>query len=313
MKELKNLFYLLAFVLAFAACSSDDGDGEGGSEEVNVNKNTVTTEAAVTRLEFPKLKGGNSVVIVHHVNNTTFDKDGVNYSVEWDCDKKSQRWSCYILTSTNKKKNVSRYYGNPQYPNDPELQTGQYWDTDYIYNSYYGTSKNENTSFDHGHIVPSNDRLYSSEINYQTFYLTNMQPQYKVFNGSHSAHEYKGLWINMENFVYGLKLSSTDTLYICKGGTIDKDDQILTKINDKLIVPKYFFAALLLKNSLGYRALGFWFPHTNEYHGDDSLADYAVTIDKLEELTGIDFFCNLPDDVENKVERSIATNAWGIK
>jgi len=32
------------------------------------------------------------------------------------------------------------------------------------------------------------------------------------------------------------------------------------------------------------------------------LADYAHNIEELEALTGFDFFCNLPDDVEKAVE-----------
>ncbi|MDY4499614.1 MAG: hypothetical protein SPE04_08590 [Prevotella sp.] len=43
--------------------------------------------------------------------------------------------------------------------------------------------------------------------------------------------------------------------------------------------------------------------------GDD-LKKYVVSIDRLEELTGIDFFCNLPDDIENKVEAQTYTVSW---
>ena len=32
------------------------------------------------------------------------------------------------------------------------------------------------------------------------------------------------------------------------------------------------------------------------------LADYVVNIAELQRLTGIDFFCNLPDNLENEVE-----------
>lgn len=305
MKNLKLLLYLITLCLMFSSCGNDDNDDNTGqgNEEVNLNKNNVTTDAAVARLEFPRLKGGNNKVIVYRTNSAQYDKDRVNYSVEWDCDKKSQRWSCYILTTDNKKKNTERYYGDPQYPNDSKnLTTSQYIAQDHIYGS----------GFDHGHICPSNDRLYSSDANYQTFYMTNMQPQYSVFNGSDKNHKYKGLWINMESFVHNVKMIPGDTLFVCKGGTIDKEEHILKRISGKLIVPKYFFSAILLKNSQGYRALGFWFEHTNIYHGDDSLAGYAVTIDRLEELTGIDFFCNLPDNTENKVESSIALKAWGM-
>ena len=312
-------FFSLLAIATLSACGGDDNNDSSNSNKgtentsSNDNQNVVTTESAVARLEFPHLHGGSSVVIVHRTGTDgTYDPDNVNFSTEWDCDLKSQRWSCYTLTKTNKVQKVSRYYGDPQYPNDPALTSSQQLDQDYYYGSSYGTSSNkQDISFDHGHICPSNDRRYTSEANYQTFYLTNMQPQYKVFNGSHPNYS-TGLWLKMENFVNKLGLSSTDTLYVCKGGTIDKEENILTRISGKLIVPKYFFVALLLKNSLGYRAIGFWFPHTNVYHGDDALATYAVTIDKLEELTGIDFFCNLPDKTEKQVESSYVTKPWGL-
>lgn len=55
MKQIKIYLFALLAVLSMAACSSDDGDGNG-SNEINTNKNEVTTDKAVTRLEFPKLK-----------------------------------------------------------------------------------------------------------------------------------------------------------------------------------------------------------------------------------------------------------------
>lgn len=302
--------------LTLTSCGGDDNgndDGSNGGNGGNVrnfNCNIATvSNPEITGLQYPRLRGGNSKVITHSSKGF-----GVNYSVEWDSDIKSQRWTCYILTKENSKKKVSRYYGdkdaipgaaNSSYPFDPNLSAGEYWDDDY----YYGSG------FDHGHICPSNDRLYNNEVNYQTFFLTNMQPQYSVFNGSSSAHKFSGLWINMEDFVYntGKNLKDGDTLFICKGGTIDKESQILTRIKGKLIVPKYFFCTLLLKDSRGLRTLGFWFEHSNVYHGDDPLVDYTMTIDEIEQLTGIDFFCNLPDDTEEKVEKKCYPIDWGLK
>lgn len=319
MKQIKIYLFALLAVLSMAACgSSNDGDGNGsgsgsgsgtggGSSVINTNKNEVTTDKAVTRLEFPKLKGGNSIVIVHRDgNNSAYDPDNVNFSTEWDCDLKSQRWSCYIITKKNRAKNTDRYYNkNNQYPNDPALTSAQRWEKDYIYSS----------GFDHGHICNSNDRLYSANANYQTFYLTNMQPQYSVFNGSDPAHKYEGLWIKMENYLHGFKLNDTDTMYVCKGGTIDKEEHILKRIQGNLIVPKYFFVAVLVKKMVNgqafYKSIGMWFPHTNVYHGDDKLSDYTMSIKDLEEKTGIDFFCNLPDNIEQDVESKKILSDWG--
>jgi endonuclease G len=43
-----------------------------------------------------------------------------------------------------------------------------------------------------------------------------------------------------------------------------------------------------------------------------NFGDYAISIDELEQRTGIDFFCNLPDAVEDKVEAELDMGFWGI-
>ena len=42
------------------------------------------------------------------------------------------------------------------------------------------------------------------------------------------------------------------------------------------------------------------------------IGTHAVSIDELERLTGIDFFPNLPDKVENAVEATAQKTAWGF-
>ena len=97
---------------------------------------------------------------------------------------------------------------------------------------------------------------------------------------------------------------------MCKGGTIDSESMILERIKGQLIVPKYFFMALLEKNANGYKALAFWTEHLNHTVPNAHLADYAITIDALEEKTGIDFFCNVPDCIENIVEARYTRSSW---
>lgn len=299
MNILKTAPFLL--LLALAACGSDNDGDDGGASSNNANSNFANPVSATHRLEFPRVKGGTSIVLVH-----TIDGGEVNYSVEWDTDKKSTRWSCYELYASNRKtgklpngQNVTRYTSSTdQYPQDPLLEEQYRWTVDPFRRSGY----------DHGHLCPSADRLNTQKANIQTFYLTNMMPQVNGFNA--------GVWANMEACVRNMiTVSSTDTLFIVKGGTIDDGSQYTTmdRTGGKLIIPKYYYMALLMHNSSGYKAMGFWIEHKSS--NDTDLAKYVVNIDELERLTGLDFFCNLPDDIENRVEGLDVENvkrAWRL-
>ena len=316
----------LLCILAFTACGSDGGDDNGGGGSSSSSKNQNQNPAsgydtnksglnATQRMEFPSIStpSGNYYIIVHTLSNSAntttvngksmlFDKDGVNFCTIWDKDKKSQLCSCYQL-HRGFGGNYKRVIGL-QYPQDDDLPS-QYRIDDYI----------KNSGFQHGHILPQTERTFSYDANKQTNYMTNMQPQYGQFNGyDDKDNSHTGLWLLMENKVQKLanNLGSTDTLFICKGGTI-QDGQVLMKIKDKMIVPKYFFMAVLKKSSTGYHAFGFWTEHLNSYvPASTNLKQYAMSIDELEKKTGMDFFCNLPDDVEKSVEANFYPLYFGF-
>ena len=172
----------------------------------------------------------------------------------------------------------------------------------------------KSSGYDHGHICPSADRQGSFNANYQTFFLTNMQPQYNSFNA--------GVWSVMEAKVREWAKSSTcDTLYVAKGGTIDKAENIYewicngshqkTKVNANHIpVPKYYFMAVMSRKGNDLKAIGFWV----EYNATNkTLSTYVKTIDQLEELTGINFFKNVPEAQQTEVESSFGVlSDWNL-
>ena len=320
MKTTKFLSLLLFAALALTSCGDDNEDiiikpgGGGSSSEAgsNSNKNTSGPAEAMYRYEFPKLKGGSSVVVVHKsiLNKNTRD-EGVNYCVEWDYAIHAQRWSCYQLYSSinyHTSYNVSRYYADNdgslsstcQYPNDPDLPSQYRLTAD----PYKGSG------YDHGHICPSADRLRATECNYQTFYITNMQPQTKPFNGSdkNTPAEYSP-WFRIEERTRSWA-GKFDTLYVCKGGVIGNSTKTIGSGTNKIPVPSYFFVALLGKIGSTYKAIGFWMEHLGSYSEKKALSNYAVNIDQLEQLAGFDFFCNLPDEIENAAEKSFKASDW---
>lgn len=301
---LKSLLPLLLTFFFITSCGDDDDDKGSYNVENNANRNDTSQEPALQRLEFPKVKGGSNIVIIH----TTNDKWGINYSVEWDCQKKSQRWSCYQMHSGNYGGSNSRVVDGYLFDEDlPNHSTNYVTDNDGFNIDPFWSS-----GYDHGHICPNADRKYSREANRQTFFLTNMQPQRNIFNA--------GIWLKMENKLTNSWWPKTngDTLYVVKGGTIDSEDNIIeyicnrqksaTSKNGLIPVPKYFFMALLRKNSMGYKGLAFWVEHLNENHSSDPLDNYVINIRELERRTGIDFFCNLPDKTEEEVETMSVEN-----
>lgn len=298
---------LLLSAFTFTACGDDDDEEGDGNPAVQVdkkNKNANIPSVAngynkvIKRTEFPALKqGGKQKVLVYRMKSTAYDKDGVNFSVEWDCDKRSQRWTCYQMHKgySGKYTRVSNFYFDTT-----NLNSNEYWG-EYTYFPGY----------DRGHICPSGDRTASEEMNAQTFVMTNMQPQYHKFNGFDDSGN-NGLWVRMENQLrkWADKLSATDTIFVCKGGTIDSETNIITRINGKLIVPKYFYMAILRKSSFGYAGMAFWSEQKNEWRTNETLGKHAISIAELEKRTGIDFFCNLPDDVEAQVEKTFNPSVW---
>ena len=55
------------------------------------------------------------------------------------------------------------------------------------------------------------------------------------------------------------------------------------------------------------KAIGFIFPNNAIHH---ELEQYVKTVDEVEEITGFDFFHNLPDETESKVESYSNLKIW---
>ena len=92
-------------------------------------------------------------MLVHHANVPN-SQESVNYALEWDGEKKANRWTCYQMYASNRVSNTSRYESDDnQYPQDPDLPQAYRWETDPFRRSGY----------DHGHLCPSADRLYSGQ------------------------------------------------------------------------------------------------------------------------------------------------------
>lgn len=158
MNKFNHFLFPLFAILALASCSDDNGSKESAEANVNANQyigmstvGNLMMPPEISRLEFPKVKGGSSMIIVHKalLNKRTGER-GVNFCTEWDTSKKSLRWSCYQMYRGVSETHTSRYRSDTnQYPRDENIPSAYQFDRDPFWR----------TGYDHGHICPSADRL----------------------------------------------------------------------------------------------------------------------------------------------------------
>lgn len=200
-----------------------------------------------------------------------------NYSFAWSQKDLVSVWIAYPLNKTYTQKNVDR---TDAWAYDPvlgkKLSSAPF--------SYYAGD------YARGHQLPSADRLCSTSANKQTFYGTNIVPQLNEHN--------EGIWSNLEGKVREIA-NSSDTTYVVTGCVVEGSEEITTDSDNKnMTVPVAFFKALLRYQKgakTEWAGAAFYTEHKNYTNKD--LKAISMSIDELEELTGIDFFVNLPAKV----------------
>ena len=250
-----------------------------------------STDEYAWRLEYPHINtaSGNQRVV------KAVSTYGITYSLEWDNNLIANRWTCYTMCAKNNATNVGR---KDAFKADDAVTVSP------------SDSYTNSSTYSRGHLCPSADRVASRDQNSQTFYMTNLQPQYQNHNG--------GVWATLEGYVRSKwqPTNNTDTLYVVKAATIENvtlnnttSTGIITYTTDgaghTLVVPKYFYMAFLYydKSANSYKAFALWTEHLNSNNPSAAtVINNRISIDELELRTGIDFFCNLPDDIEATVE-----------
>ena len=123
--------------------------------------------------------------------------------------------------------------------------------------------------------------------------MVNMIPQHKANN--------REVWRELE--IYSRKLVDRGfTLHSFAGG----NGQIKTINKGKISVPEYTWKVILVENKRSgeVEAIAVIMPNSEKVKKTD-WTDYLVTVDKVESVTGYDFFAYLSNDVESEIESKI--------
>ena len=197
-----------------------------------------------------------------------------NYSFGWSQEDRVALWVAYPLCKLYTNGSAGR---TNEWALDPLL--GE--DSAAPFGGYAG-------SYARGHQLPSADRQCCYEANAQTFYGTNMTPQLNAHN--------EGIWADLEGRVRGWA-NTSDTTYVVTGVVVSPSSKKEKDSYGKSVtVPDAYFKAVLKyskSSTLGmWNAAAFYLEH-KAYSGNVG-KEHSMSVDKLEEITGIDFFVNLP-------------------
>ena len=244
--------------------SGDHGSGDNGSGNADLTKTGW--------LELPAMDNPNLGYYTHSfkMNGKTYR----NYSFGWSQKDRVALWVAYPLCKLYTNGSAGR---TNAWALDPLL--GE--DSAAPFGGYAG-------DYARGHQLPSADRQCCYEANAQTFYGTNMTPQL-------NAHNEK-IWADLEGKVRGYA-NTSDTTYVVTGVMVSASSEIQRdSYGNKVTVPDAYFKAVLKyskSSTLGaWNAAAFYLEH-RAYSGSVS-KEHSMSIDELEEMTGIDFFVNLP-------------------
>lgn len=148
-----------------------------------------------------------------------------------------------------------------------------------------------------GHMAPAGDFKWSDDAMWETFYYTNCVPQNTKLNN--------GSWNVLENKVrsYANKYGK---VYVVTGPIVNDNMNGVIGTNN-VVVPDAFYKALMIIDEDQYYAAGFVMYNSEK---KQLPTESIMTIDELENITGLDFFPLLDDKTERRAESELNIEQW---
>ena len=235
------------------------------------------------------------------------------YTLSYNPQHNQPSWVAYLLTSKHAQGDLKR---KDSFKADPLVTNGSATPDDY-----------RSSGYDKGHLAPNADMNWDLTVQQECFYMSNMSPQTHAFNA--------GLWSRLESLVRDWAIAY-DSIYVVTGpvlteatvkqcyavirnrvnGVCDTSWDCVTLIQTTapfeyigkkhlVSVPEYFYKVVYCP-SRG-EAIGFLVPHENK---KGLLQSWVVTVDDIEHVTGIDFFPELDDELEDRIESTVCVECW---
>lgn len=275
-KPMKKILFLLIPLLGVWACkptaTSSATQEESGDTLATALYGTKPTQPA--GLEIPRTLQSSEGKILHRVGYTT----------SYNAANRIPNWVAWHLTPNHVSGRYQR--GSEVFHEDDDVSNPKAYDSDY-----------RGSGYDRGHMCPSGDNKWSKEAQEQSFLFTNICPQRHSLNA--------GAWNDVELQCRAWAKRYGDLYIVC--GPVLYDQQHKTIGRNRVVVPEAFFKVVLRKQDNNYKAIGFVYENKG---ASRDMNRYVRSIDDVEQLTGLDFFSDLPDNIEEKIERKADLRDW---
>lgn len=286
MKRHADVLLLLALVVVLAACKPTTeraSETASGTDEAATLMQSSTTDDAADAgerskwMEIPKTLRGDKGVILK--------REG--YTTSYNAQNKIPNWVAWRLTSNHVNGRHRRDF--MEFHEDESVRAPRADDNDYY-----------NSGYDRGHMCPSGDNKWSQEAQEDSFLFTNICPQRHGLNA--------GAWNDVEMQCRDWAKRYGYLYIVC--GPVLYNQEHRTIGRHRVVVPEAFFKVILRKENEQrpiYKAIGFIYENRSAKR---DMSRYVHSIDEIEELTGLDFFSTLPDDVEDAIESRSNLRDW---
>jgi endonuclease G len=266
-------------VVPIAAAAAD---AQGRAVPMSLN---ITINAPLPN-EDPLIFGNPSRATANVANENNYLMPKPQYTLSYNRSKATPNWVAWRLDSS--------WIGGAQrqddYRPDPSLPAGWYQVQDVDYSG---------SGYDRGHMCPSGDRTNSIPNNSATFLMTNFVPQLSANN--------QGPWEEFESYCRTLAQAGNE-IYIITGPV----GSVGTIAQGRITVPQYTWKVVLVlpngnndvqRVTKATRAFGIVVPNFPPLDMQAPWRNFRVTVDAVENITGYDFFSNVPMNTQAIIER----------
>ncbi len=275
MKQTKNIFGSI-FAIAIIGSGVYFFGGESENLPIEGDVTTVTTEETGTSTD-PETNEEAKIAVAFNLPSEIEDHQIIEhsfYTLSYNNEHEQADWVAYTIYPFPDSTSVKR---KDAFRVDPLVEGGSATLNDY-----------KRSGYDRGHLAPAKAMSFSKESMSESFFMSNMSPQAGSFN--------RQIWRFLEAQVYKWSKES-DSLYVVTGPVLD--NPLGTIGENKVSIPRSYYKTIVRFKDGKTTGIGFLLKNEKS---KEKFFKFATSIDSIEQVTGIDFYHQLDDEIEKKLE-----------